>query len=169
MFQDSSVSQQGRSDPSRHPARGPHRICARPRRTSSPLLQNLVFSTHNGVPPSNRWTSFKTELDARVALRLAKAELAQLRGLPPSFNRQVNQNLTPKDATWVGDDSDTSSSNDQTHGEYSSAETSGNDCGTPFYISGYPGGDAFPATGASANDTTTVSPPARPEDGESPR
>jgi hypothetical protein len=26
---------------------GPHHICARPRRTSSPLLPNLVFSTHN--------------------------------------------------------------------------------------------------------------------------
>src|SRR5437763_7839590 len=37
----------GRPDPSRHPARGPHRICARPRRPSSPLLPNLVFSTHN--------------------------------------------------------------------------------------------------------------------------
>src|SRR3982074_351029 len=32
----------------RHPARGPHRICARPRRPSSPLLQNLVFGTHRG-------------------------------------------------------------------------------------------------------------------------
>src|SRR5258706_16470128 len=39
-------SQQRRSDPSRHPARGPHRVCARPRRPSSPLLPNLVFSTH---------------------------------------------------------------------------------------------------------------------------
>ena len=29
--------------PSRHPARGPRHICARPRRTSSPLLQNLIF------------------------------------------------------------------------------------------------------------------------------
>ena len=44
--EDSSVSQQGRSDLSRHPARGLHRICARPRRPSSPLLPNLVFSTH---------------------------------------------------------------------------------------------------------------------------
>src|SRR5260370_32212849 len=44
--EDSSVSQQRRSDLSRHPARGPHRICARPRRPSSPLLPNLVFSTH---------------------------------------------------------------------------------------------------------------------------
>jgi len=31
---------------SRHPARGPHRVCTRPRRPSSPLLPNLVFSTH---------------------------------------------------------------------------------------------------------------------------
>src|SRR5213078_2287435 len=31
-FEDSSVSRQRRSDPSRHPARGPHRICAGPRR-----------------------------------------------------------------------------------------------------------------------------------------
>ncbi len=29
----------------RHPARGPHHICARPLRTSSPLLQNLIFGT----------------------------------------------------------------------------------------------------------------------------
>ena len=28
--------------------RGRHGICARPRRRSSPLLQNLVFSTHKG-------------------------------------------------------------------------------------------------------------------------
>src|SRR5207245_1847450 len=32
-------------DPSRHPVRGRHCICARPRRTSSPLLQNLIFGT----------------------------------------------------------------------------------------------------------------------------
>src|SRR5205823_12454183 len=31
--------------PSRHPARGPHHICARSRWTSSPLLQNLIFGT----------------------------------------------------------------------------------------------------------------------------
>src|SRR5439155_21439073 len=43
--EDSSVSQQGRSDLSRHPARGLHRICAHPRRPSSPLLQNLIFGT----------------------------------------------------------------------------------------------------------------------------
>jgi hypothetical protein len=42
------ADQQGCSDSSRHPARGPHRICARPRRPSPPLLPNLVFSTHNG-------------------------------------------------------------------------------------------------------------------------
>src|SRR5437773_5718406 len=47
---DSSVSQQRRSDPSRHPARGPHRICTRSRRPSSPLLPNLVFSTHRCPP-----------------------------------------------------------------------------------------------------------------------
>jgi hypothetical protein len=29
---------------------GPHRICTRPRRPSSPLLPNLVFSTHRGSP-----------------------------------------------------------------------------------------------------------------------
>src|SRR5437763_5300122 len=46
--EDSSVSRQGRPDSSRHPAHGPHRICAHPRRPSSPLLPNLVFSTHNG-------------------------------------------------------------------------------------------------------------------------
>ena len=46
-FEDSSVSRQRRSDPSRHPARGPHRICAGPRRPSLPLLPNLVFSTHS--------------------------------------------------------------------------------------------------------------------------
>jgi hypothetical protein len=32
--------------PSRDPSCGLHRICARPRRPSSPLLPNLVFSTH---------------------------------------------------------------------------------------------------------------------------
>src|SRR2546429_9403201 len=48
-FEDSSVSRQRRSDPSRHPARGPHRICAGPRRPSSPLLPNLVFSTHKAI------------------------------------------------------------------------------------------------------------------------
>ena len=40
-----AVSQQGRSDLSRDPTRGLHRICARPRRPSSPLLQNLIFGT----------------------------------------------------------------------------------------------------------------------------
>jgi hypothetical protein len=39
------VSRQRRSDPSRHPARRQHRICACPRRTSSPLLPNLIFGT----------------------------------------------------------------------------------------------------------------------------
>ena len=52
-FEDSSVSRQRRSDPSRHPARGPHRICAGPRRPSLPLLPNLVFSTHS--PPGSGW------------------------------------------------------------------------------------------------------------------
>src|SRR5262245_61926033 len=40
-------SQQERSDPSRHPARRPHRISPHPRRTSSPLLPNLIFGTDN--------------------------------------------------------------------------------------------------------------------------
>src|SRR5438128_6916126 len=40
-----AVSQQGRSDLSRDPARGLHRICACPRRPSSPLLQNLIVGT----------------------------------------------------------------------------------------------------------------------------
>jgi hypothetical protein len=44
--QDSLVSQQGRSDPSRrHPVRRRHWICGRPRRTSLPLLQDLTFGT----------------------------------------------------------------------------------------------------------------------------
>src|SRR5262249_53730253 len=34
-----------RPDSSRHPARGPHDIFAPPRRTSSPLLQKLIFGT----------------------------------------------------------------------------------------------------------------------------
>jgi hypothetical protein len=46
--EDSSVSRQRRSDPSRHAARGPRHICARPRRASSRLLQNLIFGTDNG-------------------------------------------------------------------------------------------------------------------------
>src|SRR6266480_3935210 len=40
------ASQQRRSDPSRHPAR-----CTRSRRPSSPLLPNLVFSTHSRCGP----------------------------------------------------------------------------------------------------------------------
>src|SRR5947208_13205491 len=40
----------GRSDTSRHPVRGRHCICARPRRTSSPLLQNLIFGTDRPIP-----------------------------------------------------------------------------------------------------------------------
>src|SRR6266550_6071244 len=39
---------EARSDPSRHPALGLHHTCARPRRTSSPLLQNLIFGTDSG-------------------------------------------------------------------------------------------------------------------------
>jgi hypothetical protein len=62
---------------------------------------------YDGVPPSNRWASIKTDLDAKAAVRRAKTELAQLRSLPPSFNRQVNQAPTPKHATWMGGDSDT--------------------------------------------------------------
>ena len=46
--EDPSVSRQRRSDPPRHPARGPRHICARPRRASSRLLQNLIFGTDNG-------------------------------------------------------------------------------------------------------------------------
>ena len=34
-----------RTDPSGDPARGAHHICAHPLRTSSPLLQNLIFGT----------------------------------------------------------------------------------------------------------------------------
>lgn len=123
---------------------------------------------YDGAPASNRWTRFETDLEAKAAIRHAKAELAQLRRMPSFFNRQVNQSPTPKDATWMGDDSDTSSSNDQVRERSSDAETSGNDCGTPFYISGYPGPDASPTTSnsARANDATTVSPRARPEDDE---
>ena len=47
--EDSSVSRQRRSDPSRNPARGPRHISARPRRASSPLLQNLIFGTDRRV------------------------------------------------------------------------------------------------------------------------
>ena len=43
--------EQGRPDPSRHPARRPHRIAAGPRRTSSSLLQNLIFGTDRWVVP----------------------------------------------------------------------------------------------------------------------
>ena len=37
------------TDPARDPARGPHHICARPQRTSSLLLQNLIFGTDSGI------------------------------------------------------------------------------------------------------------------------
>jgi hypothetical protein len=43
--ENSSFSRQGRSDPSSNPARGPHHICPRLERNSSPLLQDLIFGT----------------------------------------------------------------------------------------------------------------------------
>jgi hypothetical protein len=126
---------------------------------------------YDGAPASNRWTSIETDLDAKTAVRRAKAELVSLRNLPRFFNRQVNQNPTPEDATWVGDDSDTSSSNDQVSGERSGAETSGNDCGTPFYISGYPASDASTATSETAGikSNTAASSSTGPKGGASRR
>lgn len=104
----------------------------------------------DGVPPSNRWASIKTHSDAKAAVRSAKAELAQLRGLRSFFNRQVAQGPTPKDVTGAGDESDTSSSNDQVRGECNGPASSGSDSDTPFYISGYPESDAHPAISKSA-------------------
>ena|SRR5437867_4347544 len=43
---------------SRDPARGLHRICARPPRISSPLLQNLIFGTDRG------WKECRKQLSA---------------------------------------------------------------------------------------------------------
>src|SRR5262249_5389854 len=43
--EDSPIARQGRSNSSRDPARGLHHIFARPRRTPSPLWQNLIFGT----------------------------------------------------------------------------------------------------------------------------
>ena len=62
-LRNSSVSWQRRSDPSRHPARRPHRIAVAPGRTSSPLLQNLIFDTD-----TIRWLigkGLKADLQAR--------------------------------------------------------------------------------------------------------
>jgi hypothetical protein len=105
---------------------------------------------YDGAPPSNRWASIKTDLDAKAAVRYAKAELVRLRSLPPFFNRQVNQNPTPKDATWAGNDSDTASGNDPVRGGRNTTAISSNDSGTPFYIPGYPATDANTATGETA-------------------
>ena len=49
-LRNSSISWQRCSDPSCHQARGPHHICACPRRTSSPLFQNLIFGTDRRRP-----------------------------------------------------------------------------------------------------------------------
>jgi hypothetical protein len=111
---------------------------------------------YDGAPANNRWASIETELDAKAAVRRAKAELAQLRRMPSFFNRQVNQSPTPKDATWTGDDSDTSSSNDEVREDYSSAESPSNDCGTPFYISGYRAADAQPDTSKSTGAVDAI-------------
>jgi hypothetical protein len=43
---------------------------------------------YDGQPASNKWTRIKDKSDARVAIAHAKTQLAQLRRLPPSFNRQ---------------------------------------------------------------------------------
>jgi hypothetical protein len=126
---------------------------------------------YDGAPPSNQWASFRTELDAKAAIRHAKAELVQLRSLPPFFNRQVNQNPTPKDVTWAGNDSDTSSGNDQVRGGRNTAGISSNHSGTPFYISGYPAADASTATGETAGmkSSTAASSSTGPKGGASRR
>jgi hypothetical protein len=101
---------------------------------------------HSGAPASNRWTRIKSDADAKAAIRVAKVELAQARRLPPFFNRQRKPKPTPESVTWPGDDSDTHTSSDPVFGESKSPQISSNDCGTPFYISGYPATDANTAT-----------------------
>jgi hypothetical protein len=70
----------------------------------------------DGLPPSNRWTQIKDNFDARAAIRRAKTQLAQLRRLPPSFNRQKRQTPTPKDETCTGRDIGTCTSSDSVSG-----------------------------------------------------
>src|SRR5437764_1289551 len=43
--------------PSRHSAPRRHHITTSPRRTSSPILQNLIFGTHNIVHEFEKWMS----------------------------------------------------------------------------------------------------------------
>src|SRR5438477_2617800 len=70
-----------RSDPSRHPARGPHRICARPRRPSSPLLPNQytqgLYGAHQGRrygrrPCPHHEISRQAEHLSRVARKIGR-------------------------------------------------------------------------------------------------
>jgi hypothetical protein len=90
---------------------------------------------HDGVPPSNRWKRFESDAEAKAAIRVAKAELAQVRRLPPFFNRQGKPNPTPESVIWSGDGSDTCTGNDPVLGKDKLSQNPSNDSRTPFYIS----------------------------------
>jgi hypothetical protein len=124
---------------------------------------------HTGASASNRWTRIKTDLDAKTAISRAKTQLAQLRRLPLSFNRQKKPSSTPKDVTGTGNDFDPCSGSESAPGDDKSVQSSSSDSGTPFYISGYPATDASTATRETAGmkGNTAASPSTGPKGGAS--
>lgn len=103
------------------------------RRPSTFALTWLPY--RNGALATNRWARIKSDLDAKAAIKRAKAELVQVRRLAPSFNRQKKQIPTPESVTSPGVDVGTCSGSDSISGESESLQASSNDGGTPFYIS----------------------------------
>jgi len=53
--------------PSRHPAPGQHHICARSRRSSSQILQDIVFGTHRGYITDTFGYDFRKGQDASIS------------------------------------------------------------------------------------------------------
>jgi hypothetical protein len=99
-----------------------------------PSIYSLTWLPRdNGAPPRNRWTRIKAGLDAKAAVKRAKAQLGQLHAPPLSFNRQENQSPTPKDGTWPGTDSDLWADNEPVLGTDNVVQFPSNDSETPFY------------------------------------
>jgi hypothetical protein len=107
---------------------------------------------HNGIPPSNRWTRIRTDLDAKQAIGHAKAQLAQVRRRTPSWKRARKQSPTPKDVTWPGNDTATWPGSDSVPRQSNTAGFPSNEAATPFYMSGYP--DDSPNRGVAQTSRT---------------
>jgi hypothetical protein len=97
---------------------------------------------YDGAPPSNRWKQIETDAEAKAKIRQAKTQVAALRQLSPTFNRQKRQSPTRKHATCAGNAPDTCSGLDSRLSDSPRPTNPSNDSSTTIYISGYPRHDS---------------------------